>query len=1196
MSRAGQADAVGGVFRVVAATYLAIHALREHPVAGLDLPGDVHVARLDFETDDPTDDLVATMSDGCRCFISAKRAVGNDRHLKSTVEGWVAQLSTVRGGDALVIAAEELKGPVKDLPEALRRRRDRRELAVRHQKAITAITKSVPVDLRDEVLNRTRVLHIPLATGTGQTRVLMESMASFLVQDADGAAVVSLLADTFHRQSGDATASTIHDWVQTIQRSRPLIPDGTGPAGMRIAASFAALDDYKRALSGRRGRIDLTLLAEDLPPVTVDNLIDGLRVETAEDKRGDGVNFLRVVRRWRRMLLVGQPGTGKSVALRELAAQCADDPHAPLPILVTLPDLLQRDATDLSTDHLLAAAAERVSDPTMRVPLIRLMREELDSGAAILLCDALDECGAKAAWICQQLKDIVDVLAPRVGIIVATRANAVAAAARIGLPRADLNPPHDLSATVQSVLRTCAETRIQPSGRENWLAIRSKWIEDARDQHPELFRVPLLAVLLALICADTAEAELPKGRAVLLHDAVEQSVTRWEAQRAVAGTRPWATDLTGGMLLDGYVVLGRLLDSGAEPSRNEAVESLATMLKHSESWNLAPRLAHEVAADVLRFWDEHVAVFVVNASDRMSARSKVFTEIATAMWTLNATDDEIASWLSDVLPYTDSDGAIGLAAGLNQQVVESLLSVTEMGGAASMLLGELVVREVIELDEDQNTRLLEKLKLAAERTVAGNLEPDRTPREPSHLWSMLNGRHYQSQPVWNYVELACSLKLSSEADRAIRAAILATAKLAPADAETANALCALTDAKTRREPLDDRGIEMVEGVMRQPLPPDGKLVQESRRRSALVGGAPLRPGVAQVALEGVPHLSTLPDGFGRWAFDVSMKATHGYSDKIRAALRAKGVSTNEWWSEHSPFRNLPAWRDDHDRYERMLLEDIASLAPSNETAASPLARDQYWSLSSVGDLLAATNYARVSVQEFSRAFVHDGAPRRRGWLDSIADAYRIDKAAAAREAAWMLEQLSQNAGGDRGLNDDWFVASMSPQLSPALDDDAVARLARQQHDALLRSLRADSDWIAWSAAEVLINVPVPTWDSAQLYATDMAGWPLHRAALLYTVAILSARDGGHDRFAAAATSDGPEYRMAARYSLSVNGGLDPDGTVDAQLRQDPDLTVRPKASRGAEPHASFWTCNDCRTRNDPETEDCPGCEHGTRPD
>lgn len=273
---------------------------------------------------------------------------------------------------------------------------------------------------------------------------------------------------------------------------------------------------------------------------------------------------------------------------------------------------------------------------------------------------------------------------------------------------------------------------------------------------------------------------------------------------------------------------------------------------------------------------------------------------------------------------------------------------------------------------------------------------------------------------------------------------------------------------------------------------------EGLRRTGLLTAREDAPRIvedaAKVALEGVPHLSALPEGFGRWAFDVSMKATHGYGDKIRAALQARGVSTNEWWSERSPFRNLAAWRDDHDRYERTLLDDIASLAPSNETGASPLDRDCYRSLTSVGDLLAATNYARVSVQEFSRAFVHDDTATRRGWLDAIADAYCIDKAGAAREAAWMLDQLSQSIGGERGLNDHWFVASMSRQRGPALDGDAVARLAREQHDALLGSLRADSDWIAWPAAEVLINVPVAAWDAAQLFASDMTGWPLDRAA------------------------------------------------------------------------------------------------------
>jgi hypothetical protein len=477
-----------------------------------DVIKDVHTVRLDFETDDPTDDLMATMSDGRRCFISAKREVGNDRHLKDTVEGWVGQMGDIRDGDLVVLAAEELKGVVKDLAEALRRRRDGRDPAGKHRDAIAAVTKHVPAALVDDLLDRVRVLHIPSATGAIQTRTLLESMAGYLVEDGNGGAVVSVLSDSFLTQSGNASASSAEDWVQEIRKgSRPLIADGSGPAGIRLAANLAAREAYNEILTVRRGRIDLTLLAEDLPPVTVEDLIGGLRVEIDQSKRDSDYEFLRVIRRWRRMLLVGQPGAGKSVALRELAAECASDPHAPLPIHVHLAELLRSNTEGLTADTLLAAAAARVTDLELREALVRQMRQELDNGTAILLCDGLDECGSRAAWMAQQLKDIVDGLNSRAGVVVATRANAAAAAERLGLPRVDLMAPKDLSETVRSVLHACADARIDEVERADWLATRRQWISDAREQHPELFKVPLLAVLLALICADTPEADLPRG-------------------------------------------------------------------------------------------------------------------------------------------------------------------------------------------------------------------------------------------------------------------------------------------------------------------------------------------------------------------------------------------------------------------------------------------------------------------------------------------------------------------------------------------------------------------------------------------------------------------------------------------------------------------------------------------------------------
>lgn len=1195
MSKAGQADAVGGVFRVVAATYLAVHALRDQPVAGLELPNDVHTVRLDFETDDPTDDLKATMSDGRRCFISAKREVGNDRHLRDTVAGWVEQMGDIRGGDLLVLAAEELKGVVRDLAEALRRRRDGRDLASKHRSAIGAVIKYVPAALVEDLLDRVRVLHLRSATGASLTRTLLESMASYLVEDGNGGAVVSVLSDSFLTQAGDASASSIEDWVQAIRKGcRPLIASGSGPAGMRLAATLAAREAYNEILTARRGRIDLTLLAEDLPPVTVEDLIGGLRVETDPRKRNSDDKFLRVIRRWRRMLLVGQPGAGKSVALRELAAECAKDPRAPLPIHMNLTQLLRSNTEGLTVDSLLAAAAAPVTDLELREALVRHMRQELVNGTAILLCDGLDECGSRAAWMAQQLKDIVDGLNPRAGVVIAMRSNAAAAAKRLGLPRVDLVAPEDLSNTVGSVLDACADARIDEDQRGAWLAIRRQWISDARKMHSELFKVPLLAVLLALICADTPEADLPKGRALVLHAAIEQSVDRWETQRTSAVPRPWARELTAAMLLDGYVTLGRLLDSGAAPTRDEAVDELLSTFRDQDRWGLPPSTAREVADDVLRFWDEHVAVFVVNASNRLSSRSKVFAEIATAMWTVTATDDEIATWLTEVLPYTDSDGAIALAAGLNERVVECLLELsTTTIRSASTLLAELAVREIVALSADQITRLLEQVKKSVESAVAGKEETERAAREAGPQRSMMRNHPDAAQPGWKYVELACGLKLRPH-HRQARAEIITAAALTAVNAATAEALCVLSDVESEGRALKERELEEIEFVIEQPLPPDGELINESRRRVTFSSWNPLGPGVARVALQAVKHLGALPETSARWVFEVSMKVPHGDSDEIRSALIGAGVDISEWWNaQWSSLSGL--WRDDHNRYETMLLEDIASLGSASGESGGESQEDDLWSLTSIGDLLETTGYDTVSVKSFTRAFLRDNEATRRRWLDATADAYRVDKHQAARQAAWILQARTETIRKRSHFDENWSVMSMSSPNGRPLTEEGITSLSPNQQDALLDALEADSGWLAWSAANVLINVPTPTWDTLEMFEKDMSRWSMDRAALVYAVAIKSAGDKSAELFANAAESPAADYRIAARYSLSVNAELDEDGAVEERLQHDPDLTVRPSRNRKDEPPASYWTCLRCRRRNEMKTEDCPGCDDGSRP-
>ncbi|MGH3430534.1 MAG: hypothetical protein ACRDQZ_23705, partial [Mycobacteriales bacterium] len=452
MSRAGQAGEIGSVFRCAVAVHLAVHGLRSRSVSGLGLPKDVYPARLDFETSDPTDDIRITFSDGRCAYLSAKRKVEKGRPLTETVAGWVPQARMLGPDDLLVLAGEDFVGPTKDLELVLERHRARLQMETKTERAaFNALADLLPENVRDLVLDRTRVLHLPNSTSTAVSRDGLAALMDFVVVDEQGHRAVSVLADLFHRQAGKSFGSGINDWVLALNDAGlDVIPVQGGPAGMRAAARLAAFSTYRDRLKGDAGRIDLSLLAEDLPPIVVPDLVHGLKIDVAGERSIDGL--LHCLRRWRRMLIIGQPGAGKSVALREIAAHCVTHPHAPVPIRVSLPTLMRQQSERLTIDNIIDAATADVVRNDQRAPLAEYLAEELANGRAIVLCDGLDECGSRARFVAQQLAGILSSVHPRTGFVLATRANAKVAAAHLTLPSVELAPPNGLDETVDTIL------------------------------------------------------------------------------------------------------------------------------------------------------------------------------------------------------------------------------------------------------------------------------------------------------------------------------------------------------------------------------------------------------------------------------------------------------------------------------------------------------------------------------------------------------------------------------------------------------------------------------------------------------------------------------------------------------------------------------------------------------------------------
>ncbi|WP_213013916.1 NACHT domain-containing protein [Paractinoplanes toevensis] len=438
----------GSVHRRGVAVLLAARGLAGAP---LTLPSGATFlpVRLDFETDQPTDDVKATADSGAQLFLSAKRTCGNDESsLGATVVQWVAQAPTLRPGDVLGLATAHLTGDMEHISNALKRHHASPGTTgpADETKALTALTnkimdKTTDLAIRQQVLDAAYVLETTAVEAGDEGFDLAAALLNGTVVAAgDGPAAARALSEAFHTQASRASGSDLADWVRILRDDAKVrvFADGKGPAGAAEHARQRALEDHRTRLADQDGRLELSLLAEHLDPLTVPELADGLRVVVTGDRR-EHEPLLVIARRWPRLLLTGLPGMGKSTALRQLAARWALDPAAPLPILVPLPVVAGRcrQATDVTLSVLCEVAATAES-AERRADLAVALEQACRQGHVVLLLDAFDECGDQRSVLATGLQMILTALPPQAGMVVTTRSSGLSAAQRLSLPAAEL--------------------------------------------------------------------------------------------------------------------------------------------------------------------------------------------------------------------------------------------------------------------------------------------------------------------------------------------------------------------------------------------------------------------------------------------------------------------------------------------------------------------------------------------------------------------------------------------------------------------------------------------------------------------------------------------------------------------------------------------------------------------------------------
>jgi hypothetical protein len=1205
----GQANEAGSLHRAGVAAYLAAHGLAGAAVeAASYAEGGPHPVSVALESGDAVDDIRCGLSDGTLLFAQAKRECGLDRQFRSTVTQWAAQVPTLREGDRIALAAGRVKGKVRALGPALARRKSTYAgvPSPAEREALRALLDVLqPMGLaaqaRERLLDAAVIMEVaaetPVDAGFREAARLLEGV---IVPAGQGSRAIQVLQQSFQKQAVLRSGSGLDEWLRVLADAEiTVLSDPDGPIGTRRRALLDAMTRYRARLAEQAGLLSLSALAEDLPLLQVEGLLEELRVayETTRGDRAKEDPVEEVACRWRRMLILGLPGAGKSTAMRDLAAAWAGDDGAPVPVLAPLRDLarrLARDGGGVSLDLLVDVGLADAATSERRL-LVEELVARLERGEAALLLDGLDECGGMRGRVAEGMAKVIRELPEETPVVVSSRDSAAAAASMLGLPATRMIEPRSLGRTLDALLQHIAAHRVPQDEREQWLNERRRWLAAARHTDTAVGQVPLLATLLTLLAAGDVRRPAPLRQAQLLAEVVRESVRRWETRRARELVDPLLPAQRPELLMDAYAEIGHMLSSSTGVGEAETRRVVSASLR--AGWGLAPAEADAVAGDVLRFWDEEVGIFVVGGDGTVQPRTRLFAEIGDAMWAAKSNPTAREAWLDRALIDEERRECVLLAAGLSSPIAEMLamraLSTPLEESWRLLPLAADAVSDGASLSEPTLARLIDRLADAASNSS--------TPSSPDNAASQgaigrVVATYAAQQRKRDGQGWAWALRLARlQLPRALRPARDEAIGQLPLDEEhtvVAHAAAALADARAdRREALDSSGIERVRAMLALHLPVrDTRVVRRSRRYLEFVGEkVPLIEGHAEAAEEATAFVAQLDAEAAERFYEIAKRATIGSYDRVSATLHQAGYPDPE-----PPGSRIAAlFADPWSEWERFY-ELVADLAEPDT-----LTLVEAWAFPHMCTIVDTLGFSDAGIGDVTDAFTRDDP-------ELLTTVIRVQAAAAGIPLAKLAAEGRQAQQIHRASPKRVVHLLLTPAARPGPLKEP--RLSADDVEQLLACLGALSALTASFAFDRL----AATTDSriGHRVRETLPGLPPQRRRNAALLACLLAEDPAATAAELLDGEDGCARAGAAAYLAWETPRTGRCADALERARADPDLTVRTAARRkhgaGAEveadeanshktPPATYWTCEDCGGANELEVLDCSMCPAGTRP-
>jgi hypothetical protein len=697
----GAADAAGATYRAAVAAVIAAHALRGWELGALELPrGKAVPLDLRIETDDPLDDLGAALGGGGKATMQLKRSLTLSAKSGSPFARAIDQCrETVQSDDVdpsrdrLAIVTADASDQIIKLAKALERRRQGpiAGAPTTAEANALAVLEELLGDLapaeHELLLDCLVIWECDAETrGSKDRQIASLLLDGEIVAHGYGERAFETLEAKAHelaRQRGAVDAAGLLALLHEHELPPPTAARNVPAA--RFLARQAAAARYRERCREAGETIRLLGLGADLPPLPLADL--DAQVKAAEPGEEDdaiaGKPLGLLVRRRGRLLLTGLPGSGKSTAMRQAAAEQASQPDAPLPLFVDLGQLAKRLESESFPDALISLVCAGAIGAE-RDALAEEVAAALAAGEATLYLDALDETRGRKRAVVEALGDFLEGRDEQIEVVVATRDSGLVAGRALGFGEARLVRPEAVEETVEVVLRAFAAHRgVADPGI--WVKERLAWVTEVLDRDRDLTATPLMPMLLAVSAANHSDAAaLPTRRATILAGAVADVVRRWESGRTSDGELRLGAmvgEPAGQALFECFSWEGELIVAEPLPDEREARAAIAARL--AKRWRLAPAEAEATAGEAVAFWDE--AGFFLREEGNLQPRVKLFGEIAAAIAAVKDPERELRPWVEGLLPDPDNAQVLRLAAGLSPAAAAALIEAAAASGDLAAL-------------------------------------------------------------------------------------------------------------------------------------------------------------------------------------------------------------------------------------------------------------------------------------------------------------------------------------------------------------------------------------------------------------------------------------------------------------------------------------------------------------------------------